>query len=161
MTVHSFSDAEGLRIAIEMERRGEAFYRRSARISRNPDTVRVLEQLAADEMIHRAEFEKLLQRTDVSEEEYDPETNAYLTALAADVVFSEGLMALRHTGFESPEGALLEAIQSEKDSVLFYTELAERATEEGARAIFNEIIFQEKAHLRTLQLRLAKLISEG
>lgn len=160
MTIHSFNDAEALRIAIEMERRGEAFYRKSARISKNPETVKVFEQLAADETIHRAEFEKLIQNAAVSDENYDQETNAYLTAIAADVVFTDGLMALRTTGFETPQGALLEAIRSEKDSVLFYTELASRALDKEAARIFDEIIFQEKAHLRTLQLRLAKLNSE-
>ena len=161
MSVHSFSDAEGLRIAIEMEKRGEAFYRKSARISKNPETVKVFEQLAADEEIHRVEFEKLIKRTKVSQEEYDPETSAYLNAIAADVVFSEGLMALRRTGFETPEGALMEAIRSEKDSVMFYTELRDRAFDKEAQQMFDEIIRQEKRHLRTLQLRLANLISEG
>ena len=108
-----------------------------------------------------AEFEKLIDKANLSDKEYDQETNAYLTAIAADVVFSDGLMALRSTGFETPEGALLEAIRSEKDSVLFYTELASRALDKEAVQIFEEIIFQEKAHLRTLQLRLAKLTSEG
>ena len=93
--------------------------------------------------------------------EYDQEANAYLNAIAADVVFSDGLMALRTTGFETPEGAIMEAIRSEKDSVMFYSELAERASDKEAQDIFAEIIFQEKAHLRTLQLRLAKIISEG
>lgn len=161
MLVHSFSDAEGLRIAIEMERRGEAFYRKSARISKNPETVAVFEQLAADEEIHRVEFEQLLRSAKLSEAEYDAETNAYLNAIAADVVFSDGLMALRSTGFDTPEGALMEAIRSEKDSVMFYTELRNRAFDDEARRIFDEIIRHEKRHLRTLQLRLANIISEG
>ena len=33
---HVFSDVEGLRIAVEMERRGEDFYRRAAKVSRAP-----------------------------------------------------------------------------------------------------------------------------
>ena len=36
---HVFSDVEGLRIAVEMERRGEDFYRRAARVSRADETV--------------------------------------------------------------------------------------------------------------------------
>ena len=55
----------------------------------------------------------------------------------------------------------MEAIRSEKDSVMFYTELSERASDKEAARIFEEIIFQEKAHLRTLQLRLARIIAEG
>lgn len=161
MLTHAFNDREGLRIAVEMERRGEEFYRRSARISRNPETVKVLEQLAADEAIHRAEFERLLRGVEVSDAAYDQETNAYLTAIAADVVFSDGLMALKQSGFDSPRGALLEAIQSEKDSILFYSELAEIACDDKARRIFGEIIRQEKGHMRMLQMRLANIASEG
>ena len=70
-------------------------------------------------------------------------------------------MALRRTGFETPVGALMEAIRSEKDSVMFYTELRDRASDKEAQQMFDEIIRQEKRHLRTLQLRLANLISEG
>jgi rubrerythrin len=161
MLTHAFNDREGIRIAVEMERRGEEFYRRSARISKNPETVKALLQLAEDEALHRAEFERLLGGADVSGEAYDQETNAYLTAIAADVVFSGGLMALKRSGFDSPQGALLEAIQSEKDSILFYSELAEKAYDDKARRIFGEIIRQEKGHMRMLQMRLANIASEG
>ena len=91
----------------------------------------------------------------------DDEAGAYLSAVAADIVFSDGLMALRSAGFDSPAGALQEAIQSEKDSILFYTELSENAFDPAARKVFEEIIRQEKGHLRTLQLRLNDLASEG
>ena len=39
---HLFSDVEGLRIAVEMERRGEDFYRRAAKVSRSQETVSLL-----------------------------------------------------------------------------------------------------------------------
>ena len=115
--VYVFSDREGIRIAIEMEARGEAFYRRAARVSRSEQTVDLLNALAKDEMNHRAEFERLYQSESahLSDAEYDEETNAYLSAVAADVVFPGGLMALREEGFESPEAVLKYAIDSEKD----------------------------------------------
>ena len=160
MRIHSFSDAEGVKIAIEMEKRGEAFYRRAARISRNPETVRMLEQLAAEERVHGAEFEKLAACAGIGQEVYDAETNAYLSAIAGDIVFPEGLMALRGTGFDSPAGALLEAIRSEKDSILFYTELARMTLGDGAKAVFEEIVRQEKGHMRLLQTRLATITED-
>lgn len=161
MQIHSFNDAEGLRIAVEIEKRGEAFYRKAAKLSYNADTVRILEQLASDEAAHKREFEKLLERASVSDEMYDEETSAYLSAIAADVVFPEGLMALRRAGFSSPEGALLEAIQSEKDSILFYTELAEHAMDPESKRMFREIIMQERRHLHVLQIRLEETTAEG
>lgn len=160
MRVHSFNDTEGLRIAVEIEKRGEAFYRKAAKLSDNPETVRILEQLAADEAAHRREFEKLVERATVSDEMYDAETNAYLSAIAADIVFPEGLMALRRVGFSSAEGALAEAIQSEKDSILFYTELREHAYDDEAKRMFREIIMQERRHLNILQKRLAEMAGE-
>ena len=161
MQIHSFNDAEGLRIAVEIEKRGEAFYRKAAKLSDNADTVHILEQLASDEAAHKREFEKLLERASVSDEMYDEETSAYLSAIAADVVFPEGLMALRRAGFSSPEGALLEAIQSEKDSILFYTELAEHALDPESKRMFREIIMQERRHLHVLQIRLEETTAEG
>ena len=95
--LHVFSDLEGIRIAIEMERRGEAFYRRAARVSRSEETIALLNALANDETNHRAEFERLYRNESgaLSSAAYDDETNAYLSAIAAEFMFPEGLMALR------------------------------------------------------------------
>ena len=154
--LHVFSDLEGIRIAIEMERRGEAFYRRAARVSRSEATIAMLNVLAADEMNHRAEFERLYRNESgmLSDAAYDDETNAYLGAIAAEFIFPEGLMALRNTGFDNPEAVLQHAIQSEKDSILFYTELTAHTADAHARDVFSEIIRQERGHLYRLQRQL-------
>lgn len=158
---HVFSDVEGLRIAVEMERRGEDFYRRAARVSRVDETVALLNSLAEDERLHGREFQRLHDlaagRKDGREEVYDDETNAYLSAIAAEIVFPGGLMALRQAGFEDPRAVLITAIASEKDSILFYTELALRARDAEARAAFEEITRQERGHLARLLSKLAAL----
>ena len=157
-----FNDLEGLRIAIEMEKRGEDFYRRAAKVSRSAETVSLLNQLAADEIVHAGEFERLynlaLERHEAAaEEDYDEETSAYLRAVAADIVFSSGLMALRRVGFESPEAVLEYAIGSEKDSILFYTELTGCAKTAHCRGTFQEIARQERGHLARLVGRLNQI----
>lgn len=153
---HVFSDLEGLRIAIEMERRGEAFYRRAARISKTPGTIALLNGLAGDEQVHATRFqilcdEECARDAAACEEAYDPETSAYLSAIAADIIFPGGLMALRQSGFDSPEAVLRAAIASEKDSILFYTELANCARDGHAREVFLEIARQEREHMLCLQ----------
>ena len=162
---HVFSDLEGIRIAIEMERRGEDFYRRAARVSRADETVALLNALAEDERLHGREFQRLhdaaVARNDGSEKAYDDETNAYLSAIAADIVFPGGLMALRQTGFENPRAVLTTAIASEKDSILFYTELAAHARDGEARRVFEEITRQERGHLARLLNKLSALDSEN
>ncbi len=162
---HVFSDVEGLRIAVEMERRGEDFYRRAARVSRTQETVALLNALADDETMHCREFQRLhdiacARRDECGEECYDDETNAYLSAIAADLVFPGGLMALRETGFENPRAVLTTAIASEKDSILFYTELAAHSRDEDARKTFEEITRQERGHLARLLNKLAALDKE-
>lgn len=159
---HVFSDIEGLRIAVEMERRGEDFYRRAARVSRVQETVAMLNMLADDERLHGREFQRLhdlavARKDEAGEAAYDDETNAYLSAIAAEVVFPGGLMALRQAGFENPRAVLTTAIASEKDSILFYTELAARAKNAEAAAVFEEITRQERGHLARLLNKLAAL----
>ena len=162
---HVFSDVEGLRIAVEMERRGEDFYRRAARVSRTQETVSLLNALADDETMHCREFQRLhdiacARKEEHGEEVYDDETNAYLSAIAADLVFPGGLMALRQVGFEDPRAVLTTAINSEKDSILFYTELAAHSRDEEARKTFEEITRQERGHLARLLHKLAALDKE-
>ena len=163
---HVFTDIEGLRIAVEMERRGEDFYRRAARVSRTAETVALLNALADDEKMHGREFQRLhdlacARRDAGCEECYDDETNAYLSVIAAEIVFPGGLMALRQTGFEDPRAVLITAIASEKDSILFYTELSHHSRDEEARKVFEEITRQERGHLARLLNKLAALDNEA
>lgn len=160
---HVFSDVEGLRIAVEMERRGEDFYRRAAKVSRGREMVALLNALAEEERLHGREFQRLQDLACARKgamEAYDDETSAYLSAIAAEIVFPGGLMALRQEGFESPRPVLAAAIASEKDSILFYTELAACARDAEARATFEEIARQERGHLARLLGRLAALEDE-
>ena len=62
MQIHSFSDLEGLRIAVEMERRGGDFYRRAAKVSKDPGTAQLLSQLAQEETGHELDFQALYAR---------------------------------------------------------------------------------------------------
>ena len=48
--MHDFNDLEGLRIAIEMEKRGEALYRTAARVSKKREVADMLTSLANDEV---------------------------------------------------------------------------------------------------------------
>ena len=163
---HVFSDLEGLRIAVEMEKRGEAFYRRAAKISRAPETAALLNALADEECLHGQEFQALCdqecaERPDECEEAYDPEVCAYLSAIAADIIFPGGLMALRQVGFENPEAVFRAAIASEKDSILFYEELARCARDAHAQSVFMEIAGQERSHMLRVQRQKDMLAGEN
>ena len=156
---HEFSALEGLRIAVEMEKRGGAFYARAARFSRSDAARDMLLKLAAEEQIHEREFSRLYQQEESRGEpsaRYDEETSAYLSAIAADIVFAGGLMAIRDA-FDDPVQVVRQAIASEKDSILFYTELAGLTDDPAAARIFRDIARQERGHLMLLEARLAEL----
>jgi rubrerythrin len=152
----AFSELEGLRIAAEMEKRGGDFYTLAARVSRCPETKELLRTLAADEAIHLREFQKLYERESVRRDRqlHTGEAGALLTALAADIAFPKGVVSL--AGKLENQRAILEySIESEQDSIRFYSALAQdEACAESAR-IFEDIIRQERGHL----LRLQKMLS--
>jgi rubrerythrin len=160
MESHQFSDLEGLRIAIEMERRGVEFYRRAARLAKSDHIVTMLEELAVEEEGHQRDFAKLMEEQCTGRYQeaavcYAGETSAYLSAVAADVVFPGGLLEVgRRGGFDSLPAILTSAIDSEKNSILFYSELKELTGDAGARAAFGSVISQEKVHLARLQQQL-------
>lgn len=159
---HPFSDLEGLRIAVEMERRGVEFYRRAARLTKSEGIARMLEELGAEEEIHQRDFARLMEercagRCAEASVCYSGETNAYLSAIAADIVFPGGLMEVgRRGGFDSLCAILTTAIDSEKNSILFYSELRELTRDEGARCAFGWVVEQEKVHLARLQEQLVE-----
>lgn len=160
---HQFSDLEGLRIAVEMERRGVEFYRRAARLTKSESIARMLEELAAEEEGHQRDFAKIMEdhcqgRPAEAAVCYSGETSAYLSAIAADIVFPGGLMEVgRRGGFDSLSAILTTAIDSEKNSILFYTELRDLTGDEAAKNAFGSVVSQEKVHLARLQQQLLEV----
>ena len=159
-----FTDLEGLKIATEMERRGREFYDHAAKIATNPGAVELLTLLAKDEEIHEEQFRTLAEKLASANLEmmyYEEEVSAYLSAVAADVVFPQGLMGLvKNHSYDSPQAVLEAGIQSEKDAILFYSEIVDHAQHERSAVAFREIVRQEKTHLSKLQ-RMLMAVAQG
>ena len=117
MQVYDFNDLEGIRIAVEMERRGRDFYDAAARVAKSEQMREMLRKLKAEEVVHMQQFGRLHEREQenaAAARPYSRETSAFLTALAADIVFSDGLVAVGvKGGFEDPAVMLQAAIESE------------------------------------------------
>ena len=152
-----FGDLEGLRIAAEMEKRGGEFYRLAARVSRSEEAKELLTSLAADEAVHLREFQRLHEKAEAENRApYAPERAAYLSAMAAEIAFPEGVVGAADK-LGSPEAILKHAIQSEQDSIRFYTELTKTSGCEAMVGVFEDIICQETGHLHRLQKMLSEL----
>ncbi|MBI2869043.1 MAG: ferritin family protein [Chloroflexi bacterium] len=134
-----------LAIAIEMEKRGAAFYDVMSRSS-PPEAGHVFRHLVEMERAHIQTFENL--RPEIAADiEGDPE---FVMALMESMVFPEisltGETALAAGNYEK---SLELAIGLEKDSILFYYELKGLQPSGLTRAL-DRIIGEEKAHLSQL-----------
>lgn len=149
-----FSDLEGLRIAMAMEARGRDFYEQAYEQSGNPEHRELFLWLKTEESQHLAKFTSLFKMIEGRKEAhtaeylYDPEASRYLAVIAEEHVFPKSYDAAKHVaGLTGIQAILQAALQTEKDSVLFYDELANRAKFAEARDVFRLLKGEEQVHV--------------
>ncbi len=161
-----FSDEEALRIAAQIERKGERFYRVAQKLSDSQEMTNLLELLRRQEEAHAARFESMLdellaKKGDFEDEAFSEESAAFLSALASEVVFPGGVMAsMMNRKIDTIPDLLLYAISTEKDSILFYMELVQNTKVPENIPVFQQIIQEEKRHLFDLQRMLEETKGE-
>lgn len=143
---------ELINIAIGIERRGIIFYDVLARSTASAKAREIFQYLVGMEREHIRKFESMLDEADSKEEveTYSGEYAAYLQALVDDAVFTDDAVTSElATQAESDIAAVELGISAEKDSILFYYEMKELMPRK-ARSTIEEIIAEEKTHLRQL-----------
>ena len=151
MSIH-FTSEEIINLAIDIERRGIAFYDTMARSTESSALSSAFQFLVNMERQHVQIF--LGMRTEaggsLALENYTAEHSAYLDALAASAVFTDDMVTSEMaTKINSDIEALELAISAEKDSILFYYELRD-IMPQTSHSLLSQIISEEKAHLRQL-----------
>ncbi|RME38428.1 MAG: hypothetical protein D6793_02740 [Thermoflexia bacterium] len=152
-----FTSAEAINMALRIEQNGEAFYKGLAEKFPEPGVKAVLEDLAVQEQRHYQAFLKLsgyvMEPPSRSLQEWEEYTQ-YLQAAVDNALFAgpDKALALAQS-IASAKEALQMALGFEKDTLLFYYDLRE-LMREADRAVVDEIIREEKAHVR----RLASLL---
>ena len=149
MVIHPFSDREAIRIAAEIERKGERFYRMALGVAKDGAACTLLQMLRDQEKAHAARFDAMLlklPKEDAQQDKaYDLESSAFLSAIAAEIVFPGGVLAsLMSHKLDTLRDILLYAISSEKDSLLFYLEMLTETQSETLKPVLREIIAEEK-----------------
>jgi len=139
-----------LQWALEIERNGEAFYRAAAAAAQDREVHTLFSDLAYQEQRHYRTFERMLARApeippDIDVGDY---VNYMRTALADALVGPDkGLERARLARTE--EQALRAAMAFEKDTLLFFYEVADWVAPEQ-KATLRAIIDEERDHLRQL-----------
>lgn len=155
----TLSGDEIINLAIDIEKRGIAFYDIMARTAENNATREAFRYLVEMERGHVRTFQNMLGDVGKPQLSQDhAQSNAvYLQALADSAVFTED-MATGETAAQvaSDIGALELGISAERDSILFYYELRDILAEPLDSEI-NKIIDEEKTHLSQLSDLKARL----
>ncbi|MFN3466894.1 MAG: ferritin family protein [Candidatus Brocadiales bacterium] len=155
MILKFMNDDEALRVAANLEKEGFKFYINAAEKASNPKTRRMFHDLATAEKKHLALFEdirsELPKRGGEPWGDEDEMINSYIRMLVDTGVFTSPAKrekALKKT--LSEEEALRIGIQTEKDSILFFTEASRLCTNPRGRRMFKSLIGEEKRHLTDL-----------
>lgn len=153
-----FSDLEGLRIAIEIEARGCEFYQQAYEKANKAEHKETFILLKNEEIHHQEKFTRIFHKlkenkqAESAEYLFDPETSRYLTVLAQEHIFPRQQdVAAKLSELTTIDAILRMAIQAEKDSILFYDELANKAKFEDARKIFAVLKAEEQTHVVKLR----------
>ncbi|HOV80886.1 MAG TPA: ferritin family protein [Bacillota bacterium] len=134
-------------IALNMEERGQKFYLNLAAGVDDKESREFFLKLAREEEEHRLIFQKILSRYDGGGE-LDLDSPDFLGAAAAGGVF---LPETSPEGVKTLKDAVSLGIQTEKDAILFYHELAARAKSENTRKALYNLLKEEKMHLIELR----------
>jgi rubrerythrin len=152
-----FTAADVMEIAIEIEKNGAEFYRKSAENVSDSESKKLLLDLAAMENEHEkmfVEMKKSLSELEKTSTVFDPndESGQYLRALADIRVFYE----MDRPG-ESLKEIFKSAINAEKDSIVFYLGIKDMVPEKYGKGRIDDIIKEEMRHISILSKQLVSL----
>ncbi len=145
----AFSTKEIIDIAIGIEDTGYYFYTRCAEKFENPLLKETFSFLADEELLHKAFFESLEPEMKDAEGVYTTEYFQYLTAMSDGKVFSDKDNIDRAIAeITAPLDAINLALDAEKDSIFYYSELRELyESKTDTLTALNKIINEERRHV--------------
>jgi rubrerythrin len=150
-------------MAEEMEKNGAKFYRKAAKNTSDSQTKQMLLDMADMEDNHLQTFKEMrgqLSGRETEDTMFDPDNQAamYLQVMA-DSHGYEGKKSPDEelTGKETPKEILEIALNSEKESVVFYSGLKSLVPPKAGRDKVKAIILEELAHITTLLNKLNTL----
>ncbi len=151
-----YAGSEILRMAVEIERHGKAFYDSVIRVMKNPHARDIFQFLSDEEERHEDVFKRMLQKVEQKNESGydDEEVIFYFRSLIEKKIFptSEEAESMEKD-LGDPVVAMHIALSLEKESILFYHELLP-VTNEKDHPVIHQIIEEERNHIhRILQLK--------
>ena len=159
----TFNANEIFEMAEEIERNGAKFYRKAAENTSDNQTKKMLLDMADMEDGHLATFQEMRKRLSGQEKGwtvFDPDNQSvlYLQAMADARGFEGKITPTKElTGRETPKEILETALNSEKESIVFYFGLKGLVPVRAGRDKVEAIIVEELSHITTLLKQLKSL----
>ena len=160
--MEKFSINEIIELAVQIEKRGYTFYNKALeRKNLSSNSAELLKKLRDDEIVHEQTFKRM--RTELDLEEITlsgdwQEVSNYLRTISDSHIFSEPDAAIKLATSAYDEKELIEnAIQFEKNTLLFFNSIYEKIEDGTIRKILKKIIEEEQSHI----LRLKKILKKN
>lgn len=155
--IYDFNADDIFEMAEQMERNGIKFYSTAAESVSDDDAKSLLLEFADMEREHEKIFSEMRKELSSDEKQstvFDPEGDAahYLRALADTRVFFD-----KKIDVSSLENILKDAIQAEKDSIVFYLGMKEAVPQDLGKGRLDNIIKEEMGHIRMLSGKLVQI----
>jgi rubrerythrin len=155
--IYDFNADDIFEMAEQMERNGIKFYKTAAESVSDDEAKGLLLEFADMEKEHEKIFSEMRKELSLDEKQstvFDPQGEAalYLRALADTRVFFD-----KKIDVSSLENILKDAIQAEKDSIVFYLGMKEAVPESLGKSRLDHIIKEEMGHIRMLSGKLVKV----
>ena len=149
-------------IGVEIERNGEAFYRKAAEKADDADSKKILEELANWEKGHVALFDALKAllpedfKSGENQFDIDEEAQRYFKAAADSHIFNKGVdLDAIVAGIEQTVDIFRVALGFEKDSVVLYEAMKKMVPAGMGRDKVDSLIQEEMTHVAMMQEKIA------
>jgi rubrerythrin len=158
--MEKFSINEIIELAVQIEKKGYTFYNKALeRENLSSNSVEFLKILRDDEIVHEQTFKRM--RTELDQEEITlsgdwQEISNYLRTISNSHIFSKPDAAINlATSAKNEKELIKNAIQFEKDTLLFFNSIYEKIEDRAVGKILKKIIEEEVLHVEKLKNFLA------
>ncbi len=150
-----FTSADIREIAVQIEKNGEAAYRKAAEMVKDSSVSEIFIWMAEEERVHRSFFKSIESSELITEEQRELEEmgRQLLQEMIADQTFSMDREILVET--DDFAEALSQAQTFEKDTIMFYDFLLNLVSDDETRQQLELVIEEEKRHIEQLELMKA------
>jgi rubrerythrin len=142
----------GLEVALKMEEDGKEFYLKAAKANWNQMGKKVMEELAAEEDIHRDVFLRIYKEIKTKNKWPDTRFTSH-TAEKLKTIFRKAIENADKDFIAMPEAidAFKTAINMENKTVDYYQERRDKASYKGEQQLYDKLVMQERGHALVLE----------